>query len=135
MNRNAINYQNTIIFKIIWNYLDIKDLYVGHTTDFTRRRSQHKYCCINSNYNGHHYKIYQTIRQNGGWENWSMIEIEKFNCTDANEATSRERYWFEKLQAKLNMVFLQQTKPEYFEANKDKIRDDNKQYRKTKKIK
>ena len=53
MNRNAINYQNTIIFEIILNYLDIKDLYVGHTTDFTRRCSQHKYCCIISNDNGH----------------------------------------------------------------------------------
>jgi hypothetical protein len=31
-----------------------------------------------------------------------MIEIEKYNCNDGNEARARERYWFEELQAKLN---------------------------------
>jgi hypothetical protein len=31
-----------------------------------------------------------------------MIEVEKFPCKDANEAKSRERYWYEELNAKLN---------------------------------
>ena len=42
------------------------------------------------------------IRDNGDWNNWEMIEIEKYPCDDFNEARSRERYWYEKLNSKLN---------------------------------
>ena len=30
------------------------------------------------------------IRENGDWNNWSMIEIEKYPCNDDNEARARE---------------------------------------------
>ena len=39
------------------------------------------------------------IRENEGWNNWSMIEIEKYPCNDKNEACARERYWYELLNA------------------------------------
>ena len=42
------------------------------------------------------------IRENGNWNNWSMIEIEKYPCNDDNEARSRERYWYEVLNANMN---------------------------------
>jgi hypothetical protein len=54
-------------------------------------------------------KLYQVINANGGWENWSMIEIEKYPCKDNYEATRRERHWCEVLNANLNIqsaVFL-----------------------------
>lgn len=47
-------------------------------------------------------KLYNTIRTNGGWDNWDMIEIEKCPCNDANEAHGRERYYIEQLNATLN---------------------------------
>jgi hypothetical protein len=31
-----------------------------------------------------------------------MIEIEKYPCNDDNEARSRERHWYEELQATMN---------------------------------
>ena len=145
MPRKEINYQNTIIYKIVCNDLNIKDLYVGHTTDFRRRKNGHKSQCMNENSKGFNYKIYQIIRKNGGWDNWSIIEIEKYPCNDSNEATARERYWFETLEAKLNMIYPVRPKKEYLEtnkekrkyilskyreANKDKIKELQKQYRK-----
>ena len=45
--------------------------------------------------------------------NWEMVEIEKYNCNDGNEARARERYWFEELQAKLNMTYPQRNMQEY----------------------
>ena len=42
------------------------------------------------------------IRENEGWNNWSMIEIEKYPCNDKNEACARERYWYELLNANMN---------------------------------
>jgi hypothetical protein len=103
------------MYKIVCNDLNIKDLYVGHTTDFKRRKSEHKKKAVNTNY---HFKIYETIKANGGWENWSMIEIEKYPCNDSKEATARERYWFEILQANLNTYFPQRTSKEYYDATK-----------------
>jgi hypothetical protein len=121
MPKVPIDYTNTIIYKIVCNDLNIKDLYIGHTTQFIKRRYLHKYSCNNENSKIYGLKVYSTIRENGGWDNWSMIEVEKYNCNDSNEATARERYWYESLGSKLNMICPKRSKKEYYENNKDKI--------------
>jgi hypothetical protein len=149
MPKVPIDYTNTIIYKIVCNDSNITDLYVGHTTHFIKRKCQHKYSCTNENSKGYNRKVYSTIRDNGGWDNWSMIEVEKYVCNDSNEATARERYWFETLEAKLNIFrphllmsdkvkMLQQKKEyreknkkqimEYRENNKDKLKEYQKEY-------
>jgi hypothetical protein len=40
-------------------------------------------------------KIYAIIRANGGWENWDMIEIAKYNCKNATEARIKEQEHYE----------------------------------------
>ena len=103
MPRQVVNYSKCVIYKIVCNDLNIKDVYVGNSTDFTKRKSRHKHSCYNSNCKEYNYKVYQFIRDNGGWTNWSMIEIEKYPCNDGNEARSRERYWAEQFNATLNL--------------------------------
>ncbi len=95
-------YANTIIYKIVCNDLTITNCYVGHTTNFTKRKAQHKESCSTTTGAHYNYKIYTIIRENGGWSNWSMIEIEKFPCLDANEARARERHWYELNNSTLN---------------------------------
>jgi hypothetical protein len=90
-------YQNTIIYKIICKDEKIKDEYVGHTTNWYNRKNRHKKVSETETS-----KFYQTIRENGGWENWEMIELEKYPCNNEDEARTRERYWYEILNAKLN---------------------------------
>ena len=107
--------QNYVMYKIVCNDLNIIDSYVGHTTNFNIRKSDHKYNCNTANRKKYSYKVYQSIRVNGGWDNWSMIEIEKFICTDKYEACKRERYWIETLNATLNMVIPSRTKKEYYQ--------------------
>jgi hypothetical protein len=128
MPRLPINYQNTIIYKIVCNDLEIKDLYVGHTTNFTERKRTHKKSCNNKNSKQYNFKVYQIIRANGDWNNWSMIEIEKYPCNDFNEASARERYWYEELQAKLNTCVPNRSKKEYRKENKNKIAVQTKLY-------
>jgi len=131
MPKQPINYANTIIYKIICNDININDCYVGHTTDFTRRKYRHRENCNNQNNPKYKFKIYQIIRENGGWDNWSMIEIEKYICKDENEAKMRERYWYEKLQPKLNSVIPIKSDIEYKEYQKsyrDAHKEINKQY-------
>ena len=124
----GIDYSNTIIYKIVCNDLNIKDVYVGHTTNFTKRKQSHKKRCTDENNDKYHYKVYQTIREYGGWDNWIMVEIEKYPCNDMNEATKQERYWYEQLNAKLNMTCpYRESKNEarqaYAEKHHDRIKE------------
>ena len=133
MPKKIIDFSKTIIYKIVCNDLNITDVYVGHTTNFIKRKAQHKSICNNPNSKSYNLKIYNTIRDNGGFDNWSMIQIEKFqDCNDINEACARERYWYELLNAKLNTNCPGRNKAEYikdyYQDNKDKIQKVNKEY-------
>ena len=102
-----IDYSKTIIYKIVCNDLNITDVYVGHTTNFISRKARHKSNCNNINGNEYYFKIYNTIRNNGGWDNWSIIEIENVrDCNDINEACTRERYWYELLNGYQNNPYI-----------------------------
>lgn len=99
MPRLPIDYSKTVIYKIVCNNLNIKDLYVGSTTDFRRRKSQHKSSCEANKI----LKVYTMINANGGWDNWTMIEIEKYtDCLDGNQSRTRERHYYELLNANMN---------------------------------
>jgi hypothetical protein len=131
MPKKEIDYSKTVIYKIVCCDLNVTDNYVGSTTDFRKRKSHHKSVCNDPKSKDYNRKIYQTIRDNGGWDNWTMIEIEKYHCTDNNEAHTRERYWVEKLKSSLNIQVPARSKKEYREKNKEKI----KEYRKINKDK
>jgi hypothetical protein len=131
MPRTPIDYSNTIIYKIVCNDDSITDLYVGSTTDFKRRKSSHKNSCNNINNNAHNYKLYKLIRENGGWYNWTMLEVEKFNCIDGNEARAKERDVYNQLKPSMNSIKPQITDIEYIEQ----ITEYNKQYYKLNKDK
>ena len=66
MPKTKIDYNNTIIYKIVSNDISITEVYVGHTTDFTRRKNQHKCSCNNPTNKTHHFKLYEIIRENEG---------------------------------------------------------------------
>jgi hypothetical protein len=100
MTKCIIDYSNTIIYKIFCNDVNITDLYVGHTTNFIKRKYQHKILCNSSN----KIKIYDIIRENGGWDNWTMIEIAKYNCKDSTEARIREQEHYDLLKPTLNTI-------------------------------
>jgi hypothetical protein len=99
MPKDAIDYSNTIIYKIFCKDKQVTDTYVGHTTNFTKRKGMHKASC-NS---GRDLKIYNIIRANGGWDNWEMIEIAKYDCKDSTEARIKEQEHYDLLNASLNI--------------------------------
>jgi hypothetical protein len=35
------------------------------------------------------------INENGGWDNWKMEELEKYECNTRDEILDRENYWFD----------------------------------------
>jgi hypothetical protein len=103
MPRLNIDYSKTIIYKLVCKNLEVTDLYVGSTTDFIKRKNAHKTTCNNEKSKAYNLKVYRMIRENGGFDNWDMIEIEKFECADGNEARARERHFYEELGAKMNI--------------------------------
>ena len=128
MPKVEMDYSKTIIYKIVCKDVNIKDLYVGHTTNFIKRKHRHKHCCTNQQSTKYNYYVYKFIRENGNWDNWDMIEIEKYNCNDKLEACKRERHWFEELKASLNKQIPSRTRKEYYIENKDKIAEKQKEY-------
>ena len=129
MPKKTMDFSRTLMYKIVCKDLTITELYVGHTSNFRVRKNSHKSICNNENSQGYNLKVYTYMRANGGFENFSMIEIEKFPCKDLNEAEARERYWIETLKANLNMNTPSRSIKEYRELNKDKIKEQDKAYR------
>ena len=133
MPRTAIDYSKTLIYKLVHkDDLENENVYVGSTTDFRRRKSQHKSNCNNVDSDSHYFKVYQNIRENDGWDEWVMLEIEKFPCTDKREACARERYWCEYYRSKLNTQLPGRTHnqwyKEYYQTHKEEIKTQKKKY-------
>ena len=123
------NYANSCIYKLLkQDDYDNKNIYIGSTTNFRGRKNCHKNSCITDNpkYN---IKVYQFIRDNGGWEQWTMIQLEAFPCETKKELETRERYWIEQMKPVLNCMIPTRTKKEWQTYNKEKIQKQRKYYR------
>jgi len=127
------------IYKLVCNDLNIKYTYVGSTINVTNRKYKHKSDCDNQNRKHYNYKVYKTIRLNGGWENWNLVVIETLECTK-QQAHTKERHWYEQLNANLNSnypgrspkeyrVDTKDERKEYLELHKVEIAEQKKEYR------
>jgi hypothetical protein len=114
-------------------------VYVGHTTDFTKRKNCHKRTCNNENTKAFNYKLYKMIRANGGWDSFKMVMIEEYPCMNKLEACRREDECMRQLKATMNsrvavldkekaMEYHKQYNNKYYEANKEKLSEQKKQY-------
>jgi hypothetical protein len=128
MPRKPIDYSKTHFYKLCCKDLEIKAIYVGHTTDFRKRKNQHKRDCEDETRKMHNCPVYQFIRANNGWGNWDMILIDTKACNDSQDARRVEREYIESLCAELNKAIPTRTKAEYYEANKDTILTQKKEY-------
>ena len=97
-----VNYALNLNYKIYCKNQSILDIYIGRTTNFTLRKSQHK--TDSSKNNQTQAFLYECINTNGGWSNWIMEKIEDYPCENSVEACKREQYWINTLQATLNFV-------------------------------
>ena len=134
MPKISIDYSNCSIYKL--EHIEDESLiYVGHTTNFKQRKAQHKQRCNNENNKEFNRKLYTMMRENGGFEMFKMIEIEKYKCNDRREAEKRENEVMKELKATMNKIRSFVTEEEhkdkikqYYEDNKDKLNEYNKDY-------
>ena len=104
MPKTVIDYSNTIFYKISCKDDSISDLYIGHTTNFVQRKNGHKQSCNNPKSANHACKLYEFIRQNGGWDNWRMDIIAHHECHDHSHARTKEQEYFIYYHATLNSI-------------------------------
>tara|TARA_B110000046_G_C12785928_1_gene311011 strand:+ start:108 stop:653 length:546 start_codon:yes stop_codon:yes gene_type:complete len=131
MPKTKVDYSKTSIYKLVHkNDFSNESIYIGSTSNFVNRRYQHKHSCVNENNNHHNEPMYNHIRENGGWDNWIMVELEKYPCNDKREAETRERYWIELCKSSLNKKIPTRSKQEYEQINKETLSQIRKEYQK-----
>ena len=104
-------------------------MYVGSTTNFTKRKQNHKVICLNEKHINHNLKVYASIREDDGWENWHMIKICDYPCNNKREAELEEDRYMLILKANMNSNRASRTQKQYREDNKEKIQVYEKEYR------
>ena len=152
MPKTPMDYSKCSIYKI--EHIENESLvYVGHTTNFNKRKGQHKNSCKNENDKKFNFKLYQMIRENGGFDRFKMIEVEKYPCKDKREAERREDEIMKELKASMNTYKSfrtdeerkeyekqyrednKETIQEYYETNKEKLQEYKKEYQENNKEK
>ena len=140
---NKINWNTDSIsfYKFICKDPEIKFVYVGHTTNFASRKSHHKGSCNNPNILQYNTPVYQFIRANGGWENWTMIECHSQICKSPRDAERVEQELINQQHQVLNTnkahsgIELPSNhhdyQTQYYIQNKEKITEQHTQYRAT----
>jgi hypothetical protein len=101
MPKLPIDYSKCCIYKI--EHLEDENYYILETLLNLKRENIrtnvvviiHQIRLINN-------KLYQMIRENGGWNNFRMIEVEKYPCADKREAEKIECEVMIELKASMN---------------------------------
>jgi hypothetical protein len=127
MPKTKVNHENTIIYKIE-HFVNKELVYVGSTTNFTKRKNAHKTCYNNINSKSYNLKVYKIIRENGGWDSFQMLEIKKYPCKDKREAEAEEERCRVELRANMNTYKAFCPKDQYYIDHRNKIFEYNKQY-------
>ena len=145
------DYLNSVIYMIKKkDDYDNKNVYIGSTKDFMKRKNCHKNGCNNPNSRGYNMKLYQYIRDNGGWDEWCMVVIQDYPCDSRDELKECEDIIMCEIKSVLNnnranrsikewcidnRDKLAEKKKEYYQNNSDKIKEQHKEYHKLNKEK
>ena len=83
---------------------DTKYCYIGSTTNLNRRMGSHKNSCHNYLASTYHLKLYEVIREHGGWQNveYSIVGLHEVNSRC--EAMVQEQKYIVQHKANLNSM-------------------------------
>jgi len=104
MTKTTVNYNtnNSVIYVIRCKDSSCLYVYTGSTANFTQRKAVHKNICNSENSKAYNSLVYKTIRDNGGWDNWTIAIIEIFPCESKQHLCVREQYHIEQQDNKVN---------------------------------
>ena len=84
------------------NKSETDDTYIGSTCEWIERMKNHQRDCNNPRRKHHNLKVYKTIREFGGWDNWRIIKIDHLKKICKNDARTHEQYLMEKYGSTMN---------------------------------
>jgi hypothetical protein len=77
---------------------------VGSTTNMRQRKGRHKYDTSCEKSEKYSMKLYEFIRDNGGWDNWLMVLVQEYpDCKSSDELRMYERNHYEFYKPSLNI--------------------------------
>jgi len=94
--------KNYSIYKIFCKNPEVNDIYVGSTSQLKDRIKTHRTTVNNPNNPHSGYKLYTTIKANGGWDNWNVEVLEEMENVAKIDARKKEEEWSKQLGATLN---------------------------------
>jgi GIY-YIG catalytic domain len=103
MPKLPIDYSKSCVYRLIHNH---ENYYVGSTTNFVKRKAEHKSNSNNEKDKKYNLPIYKFIRETGGWidNDWDMILIESYpECKTSEELRKYERFHYDVIRPKLNV--------------------------------
>jgi|AntRauMFilla1563_2_1112583.scaffolds.fasta_scaffold78375_1 hypothetical protein len=128
MPKLPIDYSKACIYEIVCKDVNVTQRYIGSTTNLTQRRYLHKSVCHNEKARGHNYYVYQFIRENGGFVNWSVVLVEALpDCKDKKSLSKSERKWVDKTRSELNTNIPSRNGKEYRKENYKENKEKRKQ--------
>jgi len=122
MPKKPIDYTKPIIFYkfVKKNDPTFINCYVGHTSNWIKRKNSHKERCNTENNKKYNLKVYQIMRENGGWDNFEMIEIKREICIDNIDARKKEQELIDEMDAKMNSFRSYRSEEYYKDYHKQK---------------
>jgi len=99
MPKVRINYAEMIFYKICCSSTNITKVFVGHTTNVNQRKHTLKKQTQSETYCS---DMIEFIKNSGGWENWSLQILEKYECKTHIDIVLREIYHTDALNHKMN---------------------------------
>ena len=93
----------TTTFYKLHHKLDFsRSCYVGSTSNYAKRIHNHKFNCTNPTSEKYNFKVYQYIRENGGFDDWTFSILEHLETVDKPQRLRMERDFISKHGATLN---------------------------------
>ncbi len=123
------DYSKGVIYKLICKDVNVKEIYVGSSLNMKQRKKYHKEDTKKKNT-----PVYKFIKENGGFDNWSMIWIKDYPCNSKRELEAEEDKIMRELNAELNTnnaIHNIQKRIDYLEKNKEKRKKQIQEYTKT----
>jgi len=108
MPRPAIN--DYTFYMIVNINADVELCYVGSTCNMAHRQRCHKYNSNNPSSNRYHLKLYEGIREYGGWDEFKMVEIATIPQITLPQANAIEEEYRVELKADMNSKKCYRTK-------------------------
>ena len=119
------------IYKLYCKDENIKEFYIGSSTNFKSRKNKHKSDCNNENGRSYNIKVYKFIRANGGFQNF---DFEILLETDEDDIKKLEQKYIDELKPTLNCFRAcgfdsKEYGKQYRLKNKQKIKEYERLYR------